>query len=218
MSLATGMELSDYSYLVYKDGDDFTAKSFVKGKDDLVSKDAHEVIQYAIDNCNGGVVHLKNGDYEINKPIILKAKLALEGEGYDTRIIQTNKEECALLFIGGSRAKHVANIKKVKANNDNVVDVFGVDPTRVADDWEHQIRYFEKYGVTSYKHFTFLRISDLNIMGPGLEGSGDGIRLEYANSYLGPCLMERLHVREFGDGRYVLINAGAVLLLYVTAK
>ncbi len=98
----TPTPITNYSYLIYKEGDNTIAKNGGTGNIDFINTDSGQVIQSAIDNSNG-IVHIKPGLYVGN---FLKGKtgLTLEGEGKDTIYQLAPNSNSTTFDIGGNNS------------------------------------------------------------------------------------------------------------------
>ncbi|MEM1522957.1 MAG: right-handed parallel beta-helix repeat-containing protein [Thermofilaceae archaeon] len=72
------------SYIVYREGDVYKAKSGEAGRVEFEDTDAGAVINQAVSaSPRGGVVFVGAGDYAVSTPITLKPGVTLQGEGSD---------------------------------------------------------------------------------------------------------------------------------------
>jgi len=81
------LPLGEASYIVFRDGDAFKAKSGQTGAIDYSGGDAATVIQEALNAAGlagGGLVHVKAGEYPLSKAVSVPDKVTLEGEGSGT--------------------------------------------------------------------------------------------------------------------------------------
>ncbi len=86
-------EVSEYSYIIYTDGNTFSAKNGFSGEVDFSGDDAARVIQAAIDasilETGGGTIFLQASQYHLNRAILLGHLICIKGEGqaawYGTR-------------------------------------------------------------------------------------------------------------------------------------
>ncbi|MCS7366457.1 MAG: hypothetical protein NDF52_01060 [archaeon YNP-WB-062] len=83
-----------YSYIVYKEGDKYYAKSGNTGVVEYIDIDASNVIQYAIDNSEFGqsiIIRTPKpwSTYKLSKPIVPKDGVAIIGEGNPVGVTPT---------------------------------------------------------------------------------------------------------------------------------
>ena len=196
--------VSEASFVIYQSGGAVCAANGLTGETEMADTDAAAVIQRAVDRCElsrepghvGGSVHVKAGRYELDRAIKLRNGVWLRGEGRGTLLVQNGRDECGLVYVGNNRDQAPG---KAGARD------------RPPDD--PYITAFEKYGVTGLSYAS-LRISDLALMGPGAEGTGDGIHVQWLTTYDGPCIVEGVRVWRFGSWQvYTAYNYGGAFIV-----
>ncbi|EOR94596.1 hypothetical protein ADIARSV_2194 [Arcticibacter svalbardensis MN12-7] len=90
----------------------------------VIAVDPGESIQKAIDKVtrNGGVVLLKKGTYLVSKPIVLKSKVTIIGEGTEHTII---KQDIGLTDGGAFQADPLPQITDVVISNLSIIGIGG---------------------------------------------------------------------------------------------
>jgi len=80
------------SYIIFKVGGMTYARNGLTGRVDFGGTDAAEVIQRAVDALEGkgGVIHLKAGEYVVDRTIQLKSNIVLEGDGMGLTVLKSS--------------------------------------------------------------------------------------------------------------------------------
>lgn len=103
-----GDQIPDFSHVGYHWGEEEPpAVPVVKTLTSPGTKDATEMIQKALDECEGGAVFLAKGTYNVSGTLyIRKSGVVLRGAGEGKTIItETAKQQCILIKMGGSGSR-----------------------------------------------------------------------------------------------------------------